>query len=227
MFFSKKKPKGPVPVEEIQTMSRRGLSDREIIKKMKKQGYSYDEIEKAMLQAVKQGVSGGPEFQEIKQPSPDSFSLDDLYQQPAPQQAAPMAQEPEQFQEINTENVNPEAIIEELIEGVIEEKWEKFNKKIKEQEQNLENVSTLIRQLEQKLQAVKTDSIPKELELRSDVLNNRLDDLEVRIGGLEKAFKQFLPSLTRNIENLSAIIHEMKQKNEPYSHNPARVAHRA
>lgn len=210
MFF-KKKNKGPVPVEQIQALSRRGLSDREIIKKMKKEGYSYDEIEKAMLQAVKQGV-GGEQLQEIKQPAEENFVLDDLYQQPA---AAAPPQEP--ATEINTDNVNAEAIIEELIEGVIEEKWEKFNKKIKEQEQNLENVSTMIKQLEQKLQMMKSDAIPKELELRSDVVNNRMDELEVRIGGLEKAFKQFLPSLTRNIENLSNIIHEMKQPHE-YSH---------
>jgi septal ring factor EnvC (AmiA/AmiB activator) len=129
--------------------------------------------------------------------------------------------------EINTENVNAEAIIEELIEGVIEEKWEKFNKKIKEQEQNLENIAATIKQFEQKISAIKTDAIPKDIELRSDVINNRIDDLDARIGGLEKAFKQFLPSLTRNIENLSNIIHEMKQNNEiPYTHHE-KMLHKA
>ena len=142
MFFGKKKQKGPVSVEEIQSMQRKGMTDREIIKKMKKSGYSYDEIEKAMLQSVKQGVSGEPELQEIAAPANNSFSLDDLYQQ-QPQQ--PQFQQ-EQEMEINTENVNAEAIIEELIEGVIEEKWEKFNKKIKEQEQNLENIAATIKQ---------------------------------------------------------------------------------
>jgi len=214
MFFKKKKSKGPVPVEEIQAMSRRGLSDRQIIKKMKKEGFSYDEIEKAMLQAVKQGVGGGPELQEINQPTTNNFSLDDFYQQPVPQTQ-------ENTEEINTENLNAEAIIEELIEGVIEEKWEKFNKKIKEQEQNLENISAMIKQFEQKISSINTDAVPKEMELRSDVINNKIDELDIRIGGLEKAFKQFLPSLTRNIENLSGIIHEMKEKNEihNYSHN--------
>lgn len=214
MFFKKKKDKGPVPVEEVQAMTRRGLSDREIIKKLKKQGFSYDEIEKAMLGAVKQGVGGEPQFQEIRQPaSQEQTFMDEIYQ-PQPTQVQPESVQ----QEVNVDNINPEAIIEELIEGVIEEKWEKFNKKIKEQEQSLENVATMIKQFEQKLQSMKSDSIPKELEMRADVINNRLDDLDVRIGGLEKAFKQFLPSLTRNIENLSSIIHEMKGKNESYSH---------
>ena len=45
-----------------------------------------------------------------------------------------------------------------------------------------------------------------------DFAANKLDDLEARIGGLEKAFRQFLPSLTENIEALSKMIHEMKAK---------------
>ena len=40
----------------------------------------------------------------------------------------------------------------------------------------------------------------------------KVEDLEARVGGLEKAFKQFLPTLTRNIESLSAMIHEMKRE---------------
>jgi len=42
--------------------------------------------------------------------------------------------------------------------------------------------------------------------------------LEIRISGLEKAFRQFLPSLTRNIESLSDMVHEVKEKKyEKYS----------
>src|SRR3989344_6943179 len=143
MFFKKKAAKGPVPVEDVQALSRKGLSDREIIKKLKKEGYAYEDIERSMLQAVKAGVAGEPAFDDIKQTTGDSFSLDELYEQPTPQQAP--QQEPTIDEDAMSEAVNAETLIEELIEGVIEEKWEQFTKKIKEQEQNLEKIETMIR----------------------------------------------------------------------------------
>ena len=52
----------------------------------------------------------------------------------------------------------------------------------------------------------------KEEEQKFVDISSRVEDMEARVGGLEKAFKQFLPSLTRNIESLSAMIHEMRSR---------------
>ena len=57
MLFHKKQAKGDVPINEISEMTRKGMSDKDIIKNLKGRGYSYNDIEKAMLSAVKTGVS--------------------------------------------------------------------------------------------------------------------------------------------------------------------------
>lgn len=207
MFFSKKKRKDAIPLDELQDMSKKGLSDREIVKKLKKEGYSYDEIEKAMLSAVREGVEtpgGIGEFGERAEepaPQPDVLDFDPFYQQ----------KQPEMNFDAQIQEVNPEAIIEELIEGVIDEKWDKFNKKFKKYEDDLERIGTTIKQFEQKVEEVKNEPHSEEFKLRADVLSNQIEELEARVGGLEKAFKQFLPSLSQNIENLSRIIHELKE----------------
>lgn len=205
MLFAKKK-KVDVPIEEVQKMNAQGMSDKDIIKKLKSQGYSYDSIEKAMLQAVKEGVD---------EPAPvsDSNEMPSFPEPPgAPQKRGSEAEplfpefEPQEVPEMGT--INPEVIIEELVEGVIEEKWNKFSSRIDKLENDLSLMRGEMKQIPKSVQQSNT----KDLEAKIAEMNEQLDELEARIGGLEKAFKQFLPSLTRNIEALSRMIHEMKEK---------------
>ncbi|MEK6837171.1 MAG: hypothetical protein AABX69_00840, partial [Nanoarchaeota archaeon] len=197
------KKKGDVPIEEVQRMSAQGMSDKDIIKKLKSEGYSYDSIEKSMLQAVKEGVSEPePSSAEAFSPSfPESMA------QPKRGEAEALFPEfePQEMPEI--ENINPEIVIEELVEGVVEEKWNKFSSRMEKIENELNLIRTELKQPRQVQQGS-----TKEAEAKVAELAEQLDELDARIGGLEKAFKQFLPSLTRNIEALSRMIHEMKEK---------------
>ena len=205
MFLSKKK-KGEVPIEEVQKLSAQGMGDKDIIKKLKSQGYSYDSIEKAMLQAVKEGVGESQPAQEVPSfPEP-------LETQPQQKQrrgeAEPLFPEFETQELPEIESINPEMVIEELIEGVIEDKWSKFSPRIEKIENDLNVIRAELKQAPRQAQQGNT----KELEAKLAELADRFDEVEARIGGLEKAFRQFLPSLTRNIEALSRMIHEMKEK---------------
>lgn len=192
MLFRKKETR-EVPINEVQQLSSEGASDKDIIKKLKSEGYSYDTIEKGMLQAVKEGVN--------QQPAEETFQEEPQMQQ-------------EVFQEDPTdlgvaeaeETVSPEIIVEELVEGVVEEKWQKLESRLEGMENEISKVYARLKQAEQR-----TAVAPLKDE-RIDDYTERLEDLEARIGGLEKAFKQFLPALTRNIESLSGMIHEMKQR---------------
>lgn len=191
MLFHKKR-EGPVPIEEIQQLAAKGLGDRDVIKKLKGEGYSYDAIEKSMLQAVKEGVGEEP--------------------RPEPQSAP---EEPQEFSEqlpelglaeVETmeEPIAPEVLVEELVEGVVEDKMHNFKERLDRAEEEITKLYARI----------KHTQLPQPLaeDNRVDEMTTRVEDLEARIGGLEKAFKQFLPALTKNIEALSTMIHEMKAK---------------
>lgn len=203
LFGGGKKKKGDVPLEEVQKMAAQGMSDKDIIKKLKGQGYSYDSIERAMLQAVKDGVEE-PQLQEAEMPSFPELT--------GPQQrkggAEPLFPEFEPQEVPEMEMVNPEIIVEELVEGIVEEKWNKFAPRLEKLESEMNLLRTELRQAPKQAQGGGT----KDLEAKLAELAEQFDELEARIGGLEKAFKQFLPSLTRNIEALSKMIHEMKEK---------------
>ncbi len=201
-LFGGKKKKGDVPLEEVQKMAAQGMSDKDIIKKLKGQGYSYDSIERAMLQAVKDGVEE-PQPQEAEIPS-----FPEAMPQHRKGEAEPLFPEFEPQEVAEMETVNPEIIVEELVEGIVEEKWNKFAPRLERLEGEMNVLRAEIRQAPKQAQGGGT----KELETKVAELAEQFDELEARIGGLEKAFKQFLPSLTRNIEALSKMIHEMKEK---------------
>ena len=225
MFFKKKKKDAPVPIDEVQRLTKSGLSDRDIIKELKDKGYSYDHIEKAMLQAVKAGV-GEEEKEKPIEEKEERESMIGEYEEPEnelPIGELPTGELPvsgelyptergEPLQEITLPKTEePELIIEELVEGVVEEKWQRFDEEFKRIDDKFDKIRVDFEQMKQKTEEKKEVQV-KDFGAEIVELSNRFEDLEARIGGLEKAFKQILPTLTRNIESLSGMVHEMKRK---------------
>jgi hypothetical protein len=218
MFFNKKKKGMPVPVEEVQRLMKSGLSDKDIIKELKNQGYAYEEIERAMLRAVKAGV-GEEENPKKKE---DMEAMIERYGEEQPSMAGegelpllgelyPTEKQEPLAQEISLpESEEPQLIIEELVEGVVEEKWQRLSSSINKINDKVEDIKVGFEQVKNKIEGEKAPSKDFGPEVRE--LSNRLEELEIRIGGLEKAFKKLLPSLTKNIESLSGMVHEMKNK---------------
>jgi len=218
----------PPPVDKVRSMQRSGLSERDIIRQLKNEGYSFSEIEKAMLQSVKEGAGeaypptqpqAAPAYapayapyapEPAALPPPAAYAPAPQYEQPRPEEEAPLIEA--EFPEIQTtgEEISPEVVMEDLIESVAQEKFEKFSAQARKLETEFEEVRAELRHVKDKAEAKPVAEIPKEWE-------DKLDDLEARIGGLERAFRQFLPSLTEHIESLSGIINEMKERKESHS----------
>jgi DNA-binding transcriptional MerR regulator len=197
-----------IPLDRVRAMNRSGLSDKDIIKQLKSEGYSYGEIEKAMLQSVKEGVApepfapvmSRPDAEVPRSPSMPNFEeefFSDRNSQDLMEDLRPEASET---------GLEPEVVMEELIEEVVGEKVAKYEDRIKRMEDTIAMLKAEIKHSSDIMMTTPAESgTAKEMD-------DRLEELEARIGGLEKAFKQFLPSLTKNIESLSDMIHEMKEK---------------
>ena len=226
MLFKKKEKKG-IPTSEVREMTMKGKNEREIVQKLKKEGYDIDQIEKAMMSAVRNGVSeespssnmsGGLERMEDK-----PFSLQDVYgAEHIEEHREPLFSQdniPDELMEpeYSEPQEEPDVLIEELVEGIVEDKWKRFQDDNDKVRDNIGDLKAEIKAL--KLKSDEKGNIPRDTE-EEDMkdLNAKIEDLEIRISGLEKAFRQFLPSLTRNIESLSDMVHEVKEKKyEKYS----------
>lgn len=208
--------KGRIPLKEVETLRRTGVSDKDIIKKLKSDGFSYSEIEKGMLQSLKQNISddsSSPMNNESWKKNEESPTFEDIYGN------QPEAKEPS-FEElmapgIAESDISPELAIEELVEGVVNEKWELFEKELKKIRSDEEMLLRQIKQLETVSSSTGKDSRASVIERKISEMEERMGDIDARISGIEKAFKQFLPSLTENIRSLSEMVREMKTRVDP------------
>ena len=211
-FFSRKKDdgRGYIPVKDIGSMRKSGISDKDIIKKLKGENFSYHEIEKGMLQSLKHSVDPESRMEEtIEEPSGnESPTLEDIYGK----EEEPLGSSVDELiaPGMESEDIAPELAMEELVEGVVNEKWETFEKEFESLKEDQETIIKKIKQIESTVSTTGKETKALALEKTVSDIEARLTELESRIGGLEKAFRQFLPSLTDNIRSLSNMIKELK-----------------
>ena len=222
-FGHKEEEVGSIPTEEVKKMRESGKSDREIIVELKNKGYPFQAVEKAMLEALKSGVSserGPPPSREIPagpppginsefEPSPlrEPTPTEPNRRLPTREELMPRPTLPTGQTTSLEMQSGPVDLIEEVVEGVVEEKFEKLDtrfeaiqkehEKVKEDIENLKNIFASSIQ--------KRDTMIEETRIEFDKLKDEFEDIVIKCSALEKAFKQFLPDLTERVrkKNLS------------------------
>jgi hypothetical protein len=226
-LFGKKKEERPPPVDRARQLMAAGMAERDIIRTLKGEGYGFGEVEKALREALKQGVGAAPAAQPAApayapppaapppaEYGPPSYPPMEEYPAPPPFEYGPPAYGPPEYAppmapagpEISEAQVaEAEAAMQEIVESLLDEKMGRFSSDIKAVKDEVVRMSDIIEDVKRKADVRPPTELPREAM-------EKLDDLEARVGGLEKAFRQFLPSLTENIEALSRMIHEMRRK---------------
>jgi hypothetical protein len=206
--------KGRIPLREVDTLRQSGVSDKDIIKKLKSDGFSYQEIEKGMLQSLKQNITEEPssEAEDMfkNQQRDESTELEDIYGKPEDPKEPSMDEM--LAPGLSDADISPELAIEELVEGVVNEKWDIFEKELKKIRSDEDLLTRQLKQLESMTSASGKEARAAALERKVAEVEEKMGEIEARISGVEKAFKQFLPSLTDNIRSLSSMVKEMKSR---------------
>jgi DNA-binding transcriptional MerR regulator len=194
-----------------------GMSERDIIRTLKGEGYSFGDVERALAAVVKEGI--GVPSAVMPQPQPaQAYTSPPQHQEQSPQpEYAQPAYSPtdDDYSQIPATQSEPmpedqiaeaEAAMEEMLESVLENKLQKFSTDLKGVREELTKISEEIMNVKKSPAVMQTSEVPHDFI-------EKVDDLEARVGGLEKAFRQFLPSLTENIESLAKMIHELRGRN--------------
>ncbi len=202
-FSSKKKEPAEQVVERLSAM---GRNEREIIDQMKKDGYPNEDISRALNKALKFRVTGAPPTPSYMQQStipPPALSQDFI---------APPPDRP--FEENVLEMTEEEEIgLEELVEEIVEEKWRQGIVEMKDVEKAIVQLQDQVRFLEEKIKHVEKAGDEKKDDLKNilEESSTHIESIESRVGSVEKAFKEFLPSLTENVRSLSGIVDKIEK----------------
>ncbi|MHA1286670.1 MAG: hypothetical protein ACTSPB_04615 [Candidatus Thorarchaeota archaeon] len=220
--------KGFVPTDRVRELSDSGMSDKDIIEQLKNEGFSYQEIEKAMIQSLKSGPgasAGPPEPEEATLPPTDTAEpakIPSSFTQPhektaksspvageAPEMPPlpsageparpPPAQKPSGVSLPPEEEqiYPPEFAVEELVEGVVQEKWNKFEDKFQKLALQHANLRESIADMVNEIKSLRNhqDNLEKEFVEKLSELEDRIEDAEAKAGAIERTFKQFFPKI--------------------------------
>ena len=135
---------------------------------------------------------------------------------PAQQAAQPFTFEPTDVKE--AESPMGEITIEEIIEGIVEEKWQEFEERLVDYERRDMMLQAQLDDLRKRIKELERSIKEKEKGLSSQLeeFGGSVEHIEGRIGSIEKVFKDFLPELSQNIKNMSDLVDKIKEKEKSH-----------
>jgi len=193
--------KGYAPVDRVKELASRGFSETEIIDVLRKEGFSPDEIDRALTDALKLGVSG------ISPPSegvPELPSLEEI----VPKPSAP------EIPETSLPETQPQYLPEEYIDLIVRERTNELAQKLNEFMIKYNEVERRLQELRAQLnEMIKGKSSGEKLILtKLETIGETLEDVEVRLSSLEKAFKEALPALIESVKALTDLVQRIKRE---------------
>ena len=229
------KPKTGTPTSTVIQMRQQGLSNDQIIQSLQREGFSSAQIFDAMNQADIRGVvesdqpqenipQQGQYYQEpqennfpppqpeaqipppqpmnfnIPPPSPEDNNRDMMNQRPMPQMNS------------FSGGMSPEEI-EEIVEPIIDEKWEELMKNVDKIITWKELTESRIVKIEQMMQDLKErfEELHKGILSKIGDYDKSIKDVGSDIKAMESVFKKVLPTFTENVSELSRITKNIKK----------------
>jgi hypothetical protein len=228
-----------VPVDLVMSYASQGLSENEIRNRLEGQGFASDVIDKAMKIAVKEQVSS--DMPAMSAPAPPQMRVPEPKAMEVPRHPMPLGYPPERLvspeepkrvdiQEAakpftfeptdvkQAESPMGEITIEEIIEGIVDEKWQEFEERLVDYERRDLMLQSQLDDLRKRIKEIENSIKQREIGLTSklDEFGGSVEHIEGRIGSIEKVFKDFLPELSQNIKNMSDLVDKIKEKEKSH-----------
>lgn len=212
-IFKKKEPETmPVgkgmPIDRVKELSGKGFSEPDMIDVLRKEGYSPEEIDSALTEALKMGVSGVvPPAQPQQEQMP---VLPALQQMEAAVQNIPIMPETSLPQNYYQQQYPTEEYVEYLVRermGGVDEKINEFTIRYEELEKRMQTVWDQLNTI-----ATGRSTEQQQILQKLDVFKDSLVEMETRMGSLEKAFRETLPALIESVRALSDLVGRVKRE---------------
>ena len=188
-----------LPIDQVRAMRAKGFDNNQIVQALQRNGYSSTQIFDALNQA--ELSSGAGSFVEPP-PFPSS-----------PSQEPSASQYGGGYDESGGGGGMANEEVEELIESVIEEKWEELSKDITKIVEWKNEVEPKISKLEQRFESLKDDFDKLHQAIIGKIGEYDKNILEVgaEVKAMEKVFSKVLPLFTENVSELARITQGLKK----------------
>ena len=204
--------KGGLPVQKVKQLRGEGLGNEQIISELRAQGFSLQQINDAMSQAE----MANPEIQQ-------NYEWEHGQEVPkqgagAPPQTPPPGVAPGEMAGTmpagETRGVEMDERMEDIAEGIIEEKWQDFVAEMKKVLEWKDKVEEQIKKIEGDVENLKTDF--KELHRgvlgKIEEYDEGMRDVSTELKAVGKVFKEVIPAFAEDVKELGSITKSLKKK---------------
>jgi len=232
-----------IPVDLVQRYADEGLSESQIVSRLKSQGFEPEHIDRALKIALREKVRGTPEVPAEVPPAP-AVRAPEIPREPigAPVGPVPMgerhpplgfpperivpAREPrpvevpytyepyEPTEGIPEEYPLEEVTVEEVVEGIVAERWRDFEEILIEFEKRDIQLQGELSDLRKRLKEIEDSVKEREKTLlgKFEEFGVSMENITGKVGAIEKIFRDFLPELTTNVKTLSELAEKIKEE---------------
>ncbi len=197
------KPSKDVPLSRVEDLVSKGLSKRQIIDYLRKEGYSVDLVEKAFLQMnSKQGAlsnSGAPVSEQLPALQPSGIPL-------------PKSESQNDFDDVSDDSLEPSVEneitkagdVESLVEVIVEEKFAELADKVEDFDNLKDSVDSKISSFNSEIDSIKSRISDLEKFRDENMVSQKkaLDDFRLEITAIEKAFHKLVPAISSNVRKM-------------------------
>jgi len=203
---------GPdVPIDQITAMRQQGYSNNQIIQTLQRDGYTSSQIFDAISQSE---MSAGQSPGQLNNDQL-SFQTQQLGSQLPPISSMPQQQMPNSMpQQVPMSGL--QSTPEELIEAIIEEKWNELIKDINKVVEWKQRADAKLTTMEQQLNDMQAqfDKLHQAIIGKVGDYDKHILDVSTQLQAMEKVFGKVLPTFIDNVTELNTITQRVKDNNE-------------
>jgi len=196
------------PTEKVKEMKDEEISDEEIIKALSPK-FSNKEINDAVNQASEEIPEDNP-LEEMDNLTQDSEEPEELLEEaPTPDSEEQGTQE--QYPSYNQTSLSSDQT-QQVIEAVVEEKWDDLISKMGDLNLWKENVNNDLESLKQELLRTqeRLNALQNIMVGKINEYSRGINDVSIEMKALEQVFQKILQPLTSNIKDLNKVTSELK-----------------
>jgi hypothetical protein len=193
------------PVQEVVSLRGQGLSNHQIIEKLQRDGFKADVVSTAFMQADAKGGMVNVDINTYGVTNPQN-----------PMMGISSQNQQQQGGSTGEVLVSEKERIEELAEAIIDEKWNDLVKSIEKIAEWKDRTESRLDKIEEAMEGLKSSfsDLHKGVLGKIGDYDRNITDIGSEIKALEKVFQKILPTFTENVNELTRITKDLKDKKQ-------------
>jgi hypothetical protein len=183
-----------IPIDQVKALKVRGFDNNQIVQALQRNGYSSTQIFDALNQS------------ELVNPGqPTQYGMNPTASTPQYQQNAPAPQEEEEVSDKQ---------IEEMVETIVEEKWQAASKDQAKMQEWKSEMESKIAKMEQRMDELQSsfDKLQQAVVGKVGEYDKNILAVGAELKAMEKVFSKVLPVFTENVNELNRITQTLSDK---------------